>query len=203
MTTLHGLEVAENCFETARGERCILEECRGACCANGIWVDVAHVQRILAHAEQIRPFMAPEYRDQTDLWFNDEEVMEHTDFPSGLGIATTVGPRPGNPAFTESDGRDGCVFLRNDHKCSLHVASETLGLGYPGLKPFDCATYPVLRSEGELLMDDKSPGELGGADCQRPTRGERQPRYVVFREEIELSIGRAGWQELAAVARKR
>jgi hypothetical protein len=194
--TIQGLTVADNCFETARGERCILEECRGACCQNGIWVDVAHVQRILAEAPRIQPFLSPEYRDQIDNWFG-EEVMEHADFPSGIGIPTAVGPRPGDPS------RDGCVFLRDDHKCGLQVASLALGLGYPGLKPFDCASFPVLRSEGELLMDDQSPGQLGGADCQRPSRAPLQPRYVVFREEVELSIGRAGWDLLDAEARRR
>ena len=171
-------------FELSR-ERCRLGGCRGACCVNGIWVDVGHVQTILAAVETIRPFVAEPYRDRDDQWFGDEE-WAHADFPSGLAIPTTVAPR------VDGSGRDGCVFLRHDHTCALEVASAAHGQGWPGWKPFDCANYPVLRSEGEVRIDHQSPSQLDGADCTRGGAAKR-PAFAVFRREVELSIGRAGW----------
>jgi len=187
-----GLQMDANLLRKGRGERCILTECQAACCVNGIWADVNHVQKILAHAEAIKPYLAEQYRNE-DAWFG-EEILEHSDFPSGLGIPTQTGSMDGHP------GRSGCVLLRSDYKCGLQVASLALGLGYPGLKPFDCASYPILRSEGALQVDDASPAQLGGADCQRPCAGEPQRMFEIFREEVELSLGAQGFARLAAAA---
>lgn len=197
MTETNRIRLDRSLWRPARGERCVLTECRGACCVDGIWVDVGHVQRILAHADAIAPHLSDEYRGDPDRWFGDD-TWEHNDFPSGIGIPTATGPRPGDPA------RNGCVFLRTDHGCGLQVASEALGLGWPGLKPFDCATYPILRSEGELVFDEKSPDGPEGADCQRALEpgSNPVPRYEVFRLEVELAIGRAGYAQVVALAGK-
>jgi hypothetical protein len=52
-------------------------------------------------------------------------------------------------------------------------------------------------------MDDRSPHELSGADCQRTTNHARQARYAVFREEVELSIGKQGWERVDLDAKRR
>ncbi len=167
-------------WRTARGERCTLDGCRGACCVNGIWVDLRHVQRILDNATQVRPFMATAYADDEDRWFGDE-TLETADFPSGIGLPTAVAPR------ADGSGRQGCVFVRADHKCSLQMASEAQGLPFPGLKPFDCATYPILRSDGAIQVDYESARHHPGADCQQGGPTQRRMRDV-FAEEIALCL---------------
>ncbi len=180
---------AANLLALAHGERCVPSECQAACCPGGIWVDILHVQRILDAADQIRPYLAPEYAGEEDAWFSEEE-MDHEDFPSGLAIATAIVPRPGQPT------RTGCIFLRADHLCGLQVASEALSLGWPGLKPLDCALYPITRSAGTALYDEETTADNPHADCQRPRSTPLRPRYQVFRQEVELAIGAAGWQHL-------
>ena len=179
-------------LDPARGERCHIDECHAACCSNGIWVDLHQVERIVAHAADVIPLLQPGCTDPT-TWFGDE-TWEHPDFPSGIGIPTTLVDRP------ELDHAPRCVLLMADWRCALQVASERLGLGWPGLKPFDCATFPVLRSEGELQWDAESVGELGGADCQRPAAGAPARRCDVFRMEVELSLGQHGAATVAALA---
>ncbi len=169
---------------------CRLDVCRGACCTGGIWVDLLHVQRILAESSTIQPWMAERYRQPVDKWFGDEE-MEHDDFPSGVGIPTAVGPRDGDPQ------RQGCIFVRDDHLCSLQLASDALGLAWPGLKPFDCATFPVLRSEGELLIDHESLEPLAALGCLADEDIPARPWHSVFRAEVELAIGKEGYATLA------
>lgn len=167
-------------WRTARGERCELQVCGGACCVNGIWVDLGHVQRILDAADQVRPFMAPEYAGDEDRWFGDE-TLETIDFPSGLGLPTAVAPR------ADASGRQGCVFVRADHKCALQMASVAMNLASPGLKPLDCATYPILRSDGVIQVDDESARHHPGADCQQGGPTQRQMREV-FAEEVALCL---------------
>ena len=174
------LKLAGNLWRTARGERCVLSDCRGACSVNGIWVDLRHVQRILDAAANVRPFMAPQYAVDEDRWFGDE-TLETGDFASGIGLPTAVALR------ADGSGRQGCVFVRADHKCALQMASDALGLPAPGLKPFDCATYPILRSDGVVQVDDESAQHHPGADCQQGGPTRRRIRDV-FAEEIALCL---------------
>ena len=184
----------------ARGQPCRLDQCGAACCVGGIWIDVGHVQTILDVATQVAAHMDADRRDPGQ-WFTDE-VVEHCDFPSGIATATAVRPRPGQP------DRPGCVFVRADHTCALQVAGHSLGLGWPGLKPFDCATFPVLMSEGSLRWDRQSASRAHGADCQiprprEPALPDQPPFFRVFRREIELAIGRAGYATLDCAQLRR
>jgi hypothetical protein len=189
LLTIDGVTVSSNLLAPSHGEHCVKGECQAACCVGGIWVDLLEVQHILDHAEALRPFLAPEYAANEDLWFEDEDFL-HTDFPSGVALATRTVPRVANPQ------QDGCIFLRADHLCALHVASDALGLGWPGLKPFECATYPIRRSEGVIGYDEETTAANPHADCQRPVAGPPRARLHVFRTEIELAIGQKAWQLL-------
>lgn len=181
-----------NLLAAATGRSCAPGECQAACCVGGIWVDLLHVQRILDHAEAIRPHMHPVYAVNEDLWFA-EESYAHADFPSGIALETTTAPRVGKP------GVDGCIFLDAEHLCALELASGKLGMAWPGLKPLECALYPLRLSEGVLSYDETTTAEHPESTCQRPdVSGEVQPRYVVFRRAVELTIGRAGWDALTS-----
>ncbi len=186
--------VSDNLLELSLGEHCGPGECRAACCVGGIWVDLLEVQRILDHAEVLRFFLAPQYAANEDLWFEDEDFL-HADFPSGVALATRTVPRAADAA------QDGCIFLRADHLCALHVASDALALGWPGLKPFECATYPIRRSEGVVAYDEETTAAHPHADCQRHGTPQR-PRFLVFKTEIELAIGQKAWKTLADRAKR-
>lgn len=197
-----GLRLNPNLLRPARAAPCQLDVCGGACCVGGIWLDVLQVQKILDAEALVAAWLPPERRDP-DGWFSDE-VVEHADFPSGVGTATAVLPR------LDGSGRQACVFALADHRCALECAGMQAGMPWPGLKPFDCATYPVLRSEGELRRDTESARH--GADCQGPraapgTRapaGPPQPPFFrVFRREVELAIGARGYAVLEEAWKRR
>lgn len=183
-----GLKVHASIFGATRGDRCVLAECKGACCRNGIWVDEGHIARVRARAAEVVPQMEPERRDPA-LWFSMGELMESADFPTGRGRPTEVIIDP------DDESKDACIFLRRDFLCALQLTA-------PELKPFDCYTYPVLRSDGELTMDLTSPKELGGADCQRACT---PPRSVleVFEIELRTALGDVDLLALQAVAAQR
>ena len=187
-------------WQPVHGQPCFgsteqLAHCGAACCVGGIWLDALHAQRILAAEALIAPLL-PADRQSPDSWFSDE-VVEHSDFPSGVGTATAVLERP------DGSGRQGCAFVLADHRCALQVAGMAAGLPWPGLKPFDCATYPVLRSEGELLWDRESAEAEHGVDCQlggTVASGEAAPFYAVFATEVAYAVGEAGLAAVQAVA---
>lgn len=164
----------------ADGERCQDSQCQAACCPGGLVVDLAHVQRIYAAVEQIRPFVAEPYRLRDDLWF-DDDPQEDPDLPSGVGLPTAIAPRVAKPE------EDGCVFLRDDHLCALQVASDANGMGWPGWKPFDCAIYPLRRSGERIWHDAEAAADCPGGHCEHTPTGVRRPRTLVFAEELQLA----------------
>jgi hypothetical protein len=193
--TVDGLVLSPTLLRPARGPVCRLEVCGGGCCVGGIWVDVLHIQRILGHASAIAAYLPSDRRD-ADSWFTDE-VMAHSDFASGLGTPTATGLRP------DGSGRQGCVFLCADNTCALQHVSVDLGLGWPGLKPRDCATFPLLVSEGRAAWDRSVRHVAGEADCKPPTAPAGQPFFSVFRAEAELALGARGVARLEAWSRRR
>ena len=82
-------------------------------------------------------------------------------------------------------GGTACIFLRQDAKCVLQVASEALGQHPWQLKPFYCILHPLdLDEEGRITLDKTE--ELMGeeASCLRPARGKMELK-VIFEEELE------------------
>ena len=184
--TIKGLTMDESLFQTSRGERCVLSECRAACCQNGAWMDEGHAEKIMRYKAQIKALL-PEDRHDHHQWF-DEEREDH-DFPSGVGLSCVSVEDPNDAS------RGACVFLMTNYHCSLQTLSEELKLGYPGLKPIDCALYPILRSGGNLALDRWSPEALEGADCQRE-KAPARPIDEVFEVELRLALGDDGLIEL-------
>lgn len=177
--------ISRSLLAPSSGFNCRLEVCGGACCGGGIWTDSEQVHDIVKNAPKIAPYLPAERRDPRQ-WFSGE-AMEHPDFASGLGLATAVLPR------LDGSDRQACVFALADHTCAIERASGDLGLAWPGLKPFDCATFPVLRSEGGVAWDRTTEYIPAKADCQRPLASTPgTPFHSVFRREIELAIGRQG-----------
>ncbi len=177
--------ISRTLIAPSSGYNCRLEVCGGACCGGGIWTDADQAQAILQHAPAIARHL-PGERQDPKRWFSGE-AMDHPDFASGLGLATAVLPR------LDGSDRRACIFALADHTCAVERASVDLGLAWPGLKPFDCATFPVLRSEGGVAWDRTTEAIPTQADCQRPLPTQPGPPFhTVFRREIELAIGRQG-----------
>jgi hypothetical protein len=188
---IKGLVIHPSLFGRASGPRCRIETCQASCCRNGVFMDSEHADRVMSHHRQISALLPEERRDPT-LWFDAE--IDDPDFPSGRATGAVALPDP----FDES--RTSCVFLLENRFCALQVLSEQLGLGYPGLKPFDCAMYPILLSRGELTFDRWSPAELEGADCQQKSAGAPPRVLEVFAGELRLALGDDGYQTLCAAA---
>ena len=183
---MNGPRIDPSILQLAAAQRCAPAECQAACCTGGVWLDADHGQRILAWAEAIKPFLPPDRRDPSK-WFAEDEADD--DFPSGRCVGTSIVDDPQRP------GKTCCVFLRRDRKCALQVASSAHGLGWPGLKPYFCAIYPMTIKDNTLMMDDETPRDFEGGSCRRPAP-ELRPLYHVYREEVTLALGEEGYRAL-------
>ena len=134
---VNGFKIHPEFLEEVHAERCVLNECLGACCTGGAWLDVEQLKIIVPQVEAIK-LNLPDDRRDANAWFSAPAADE--DAPGGGLIGTNVVADPRRP------GETCCVFLRPDRWCALQVTSQQLGLAYPGLKPLFCALYPAANS---------------------------------------------------------
>ena len=181
-------------FESEPMQRCKLEECLGACCVNGVWVDLLEVKEILAHCQLIIPNMPANQQDSAK-WFEDVyEPDEHS--LSGQVIQSRVVPNP------DHYGGAACIFLRNDHKCALQVAGETAGFHPWRFKPFYCILHPLdLDSDGHITLDIMEELLDEPASCLRSANNPI-PLMQTFETELRYLLGDRSYEEIM-VSRER
>ena len=151
---------------------CSMSRCRGTCCTSGVWVDLAHRDRILAHADVIGRYMEPAQEHDRARWFEPGE-KDDQDFESGRAISTaTIG--------------DGCVFLDSHQRCVLQLAEAEV----PGLKPFYCWAYPIVIDHGVLTLDDEMCPEE--KQCCGPVASGALDIMDVCAFELEHVVGATG-----------
>ncbi len=165
--------------------RCGDIQCSGACCSDGVWLREDEAPRILAWAGAIKDCLPADRHDESK-WFEQGK--------GELGTIAVDDPmRPDDTC---------CVFLQPDRKCALQVVSRTNNLGWPGLKPFYCALYPLYTENDTLLVDHITPLNITGAMC-RHGAPPKQVVYKLFRDEIALVLGEDGYRELCERAQAK
>lgn len=162
-------------------KRCELHACHGACCTFGVWIDLKEKQRIQENSGIVKSCLDLDSGD-FDNWFNlkqEEDPFTET----GWVVHSKIVHR--NDPFA----RKTCIFLRNDHKCALQVASQLLEKHHWYLKPFYCILHPMdLNPEGEITLD--KPQTLLGEEksCLRYD-SEKQTPIEIFEEELRYLLG--------------
>lgn len=134
-------------------------------------MDVRERDRILAHADLIRPHLDPHQDPDPAHWFEPDEKAD-PDFPSGVCAGTA-----------HVDG--SCTFLDRRGYCSLQVAAVANGMHKWALKPTYCALFPLDLAAGEIKLDGRT---RHGACCELSADFELSA-FDACREEIALLIG--------------
>jgi hypothetical protein len=180
--------------------RCQHDVCKAACCADGVWLDVAQAQAICDNADRIKPFLPPERRDP-ETWFV-ELHNDHLSFPSGQYTGSTTVP---DPARTRAaPNATTCVFLRpEDRYCAIQAASMAEGRSPWELKPFYCCLFPLIdeyESETVKTLKLDHDNELfdRGGGC-RENCPVAEPIFQTYAEETSLILGVDGYRELCAL----
>ena len=186
LSHLPGLEVNASIFDTRYAADSSPAHCDGMCCGNGVKLDIALRDEILANADLVRDAMGPEQDADPSGWFEDTEEID-PDFPSGRCVGTQVRPT-------------GCVFLDGARRCVLQTV--TIAEARPGfnLKPFFCSAFPVTIANGELWIDElclEAPRR-----CCQPTPGGTRRVVDVCETELRHVLGNEGLEELRLAAKE-
>jgi hypothetical protein len=175
-------------YQTEPLRRCELHECRAACCLHGVWVDALEVKELLANASLIKPHLPPDRQDPEKWFAGREEPDDHS--LSGRVIHTTVLSDPGHYGGTS------CIFLRQDFKCALQVASEASGYHPWRFKPFYCILHPLdLDKKGRITLDKTQALLEEPASCLRPA-DKPIPLAQTFAPELKYLLGDRAYQQL-------
>ena len=182
---VNGIRIESDVLRKDAIYRCAEAKCKTACCSAGVWLKDEEGPRILKWAGAVKECLPTERHDESK-WLDRR----------GLEMGTTTVEDPLRP------GKTCCVFLQPDRKCALHVVSQTNHLGWPGLKPYYCAIYPLYFEAGVLSMDDNT---LHDSDCtsSHKTAPNNLAMYDVYRDEAILVLGENGYRELRKKAAAR
>lgn len=158
--------------------------CVGACCSGGVWFKSEEEgERIRAWAKEIKARIPADRHDESE-WFERED--------GEVGTRAVSDPlRPGQTC---------CVFQQTDRKCALQIVSQQNQLGWPGIKPFYCAIFPLYYEDGVMSIDDETTSEMDDAACRRLAPQQR-PVFELYPDEAILILGEDGYRELREKAR--
>lgn len=187
---IKGIRIESKVLQKRNVRPCGEGKCIAACCSGGVWLREDEAPRILEWADAIKACLPADRHDHSK-WFESGKDDEEEE----IGTSTVDDPvRPGQHC---------CVFLQPDRKCSLQVVSQENNLGWPGIKPFYCATYPFYTEDDALMVDDETPLKFKGAACRRPS-SDKRPLYEIYKMEAILALGEDGYRELLSrVARSQ
>lgn len=174
-------------------QRCLLHECKGACCVFGVWVDEREMEDILENAALIAPHMPPGSESPADWFASYEDKDEFS--PSKLVVHTAVETIP------EHYGGTACVFWRSDAKCALQVAAVANGLHPWRFKPYYCILHPLdLDDEGRITVDETPEMIHEEGSCLR-TSDHPIPLVETFEEELRYLLGDQAYAEMVEEAK--
>lgn len=182
------IEINQRMLGLENMQRCQLSECHGACCLYGVWVGLGEKENILHHQDVIKKLMSSNFQNPDD-WF--ERKIESDPFiEGGKVIHTKV------IINKHHYGGTACVFLDEQHKCILQIASEVLGKHKWSLKPFYCILHPLdLDDEGKITLDDSEALLAEKGSCLRFSM-ESIPLSQTFEEELRYILGNEKYQKI-------
>ena len=187
--------ISPRMLQSEKLRRCTLEECHGACCVFGVWVDSREVTDIMANARLIIPHMPPGSRNQSEWFAPIEDNDQHS--PTGKVIHTAIENRP------EHYGGTACIFWRKDAKCALQVAAVKNGLHPWRFKPYYCILHPLDQDEsGRIILDETDELANEPGSCLRYS--ERSiPLIDTFEEEIRYLLGDKTYEAIKSYVEKQ
>ncbi|MCX7832962.1 MAG: DUF3109 family protein [Ignavibacteria bacterium] len=176
---IENLKIDEIIFTQGFVPSCNIKICKGECCNLGVYLDLEFRDKILNYSDVIIKVMNDAQVKDVKLWF-DGEIIEDTDFTSGLAIGTNLYKTP--------KGYEQCVFKDLNNFCSLQIAAEEIGLHKWDLKPTFCILYPLTIDHSVLTYDDDHSSTL--SYCGK-TKFENftQTVYNALKEEISYVFG--------------
>jgi len=167
-------------FEKMFASECVVNNCNGKCCREGVYADSAEKANIIKYADLVRKYMDHDQEQDDSKWFESGERYD-SDYPSGRCVGTETNDR-------------GCVFLNSEMHCVLQKAGDSEGMGKHALKPFYCFAYPLTIEQGVLTIHE--PEFANRRQCCGISSGGAKTALELCHEELDFALGTEGHKQL-------
>jgi hypothetical protein len=137
---LKGFIIDPKLFELGFQKDCSPLCCKGKCCKDGVYLSINDKNKIIKHRDLVKKYMDSTQTLDEKMWF--ENIIESDkDFEDGVCDSTQV-------------NNNKCTFLNGNGHCVLQVAASSEGMDKWDIKPYFCATYPIVISSNVITYDD-------------------------------------------------
>jgi len=175
--------------------RCTLDDCHGACCMYGVWVDTLEMENILKQAELIIPHMPSGATDPAG-WFDGRQEADKFSASRQVVHSSVV-------LDEIQDSSTACIFLRKDYKCALQVAADSNGYHPWHFKPFYCILHPLDLDElGRVTLDETQILLAEKGSCLRPAE-HPVTLLEIFEPELRYLMGEEAYRKALTSVTKR
>jgi hypothetical protein len=176
LLSIQGYQVSAELFSTGYAAGSGPCNCSSNCCARGAYVDLAERDRILAHAELIKPHLDDTQNRDAAHWF-EAETKPDKDYASGTCIGTAV-------------IADKCALLDGQGRCSIQVAMVAAGKDRWTLKPLYCVLFPLEVVDHVIRFDATFQNQRACCSVQSTFQ---VPLFQACREELVHLLGEDGF----------
>lgn len=182
-------EISPRLLTSEKLHRCLLDNCKGACCLYGVWLDKYERKQVFHYWDEIQGFMLEGYQNDPAVCFDIQ--IEEDPFVTSREVVHSL-------VVEDADhyGGTACVFLNEEHKCALQCAAEKMGHHPWFLKPFYCILHPLdLDEEGRITLDETALLAAEPGSCLRPAPAETS-LLITFEEELRYFLGNDAYERL-------
>ncbi len=176
MLEIKGYKVADELFTKGYPAGASPCDCNSTCCRRGAYVDIKERERVLAHADMIRPYLDETQTSDETQWF-ETEIIDDPDYVSGKCVGTN-----------SVNGK--CAMQDKRGYCSLQVAATGEGRHKWDIKPLYCFLFPIEVIKNTLVFNPRDQGLL---KCCSVYEQFEVPLFRACRDEVVWLLGEDGY----------
>ncbi len=160
--------------------RCI-NECARECCNHGVWLSLYDARRIVAHADEIQPYLIK------PLNFKEWDLSTHACIET--------------PLLDEGTPHEQCWFLTCERHCAIHSMALDKNIPLQDIKPYFCLMFPLTLIDIDINVTEIAVDPKAYKTCLVESETETW-LYEQFEPELRKILGDEGCAELQRLCPK-
>ncbi len=173
--TIGSFRLSPEFFQKTRLVNRCINECVRECCNEGVWLSLYDARRIMAHADEIQPYLIKPLN------------LKQWDLSAPACIET--------PLIDEGTSHQQCWFLTRERRCAIHSMALDKGIPLQDIKPYFCLMFPLTLIDIDINVTEIAVDPKAYKTCLVPSETEAW-LYEQFEPELRRILGDVGYAEL-------
>ncbi len=155
--------------------QCVNGTCSGACCKEGVYLNLYDAQRIVAHQDKIQPYLAEPF--DFSKW----------DFSRPSYIST--------PVRHADTPHETCWFQMHNQRCAIHAYALDAKITLKDIKPYFCLFFPLTLTDIDINVSEIGVDPKAYDTCLVASETEAW-LYQQFEDDLRQAIGDEYYAEI-------